>query len=93
MFGTYKKDFDSYFMLQRREDLENRNRYVNEPSRSAFLVTVKEFISGRYSSTKGVKGSFSGILYNEDDQLDSLIIEKGEFTFGFIGVGYDSYCD
>lgn len=91
--GTYKEDFDSYFMFQTREDLENHNRYVNDPERSDFAVTVQEFIPGRYSSTKGIKGSFSGILYNEADPLDSLVIENGEFTFGFIGVGYDGHCD
>ncbi len=91
--GTYKEDFDSYFMFQTREDLENHNRYVNDPGRSAFVVIVKEFIPGRYSSTKGIKGSFSGILYNEVDLLDSLIIEKGEFTFAFVGAGYDNHCD
>ena len=80
--GTYKEDFDSYLMFQMQKP--NFRRYVNDPARSPFVVNVQEFIPIKGSPTKGIKGSFSGILYNEKDPSDSLIIEKGTFVFNVV---------
>jgi hypothetical protein len=73
--GTYKEDFDSYLMFQMQKP--NFQRYVNDPARSPFVINVQEIIPIKGSPTKGIKGSFSGILYNENNPSDSLIIEKG----------------
>ncbi len=91
--GTYKEDFDSYFMFQIRPTMDNYSRYVNDPTRGDFVVHVHEFLPARLIPSKGLRGSFYGILYNEDNPLDSLIIENGEFTFDYIGAGYERHCD
>jgi hypothetical protein len=83
--GTYKEDFDSYLMFQMQKP--NFRRYVNDPARSPFVVNVQEFIPIKGSPTKGIKGSFSGILYNEKDPSDVLVIEKGTFVFGVVNFG------
>jgi hypothetical protein len=91
--GTYKEDFDSYIIFAAQQPTGDAKRFVNDTSKSSFVVNVQELTPGVYSSTKGIKGSFSGILYNEADPSDSLTIEKGEFTFKVVGANYDHHCD
>lgn len=90
--GTYKEDFESYFIFAVQQPAGNAKRYVNDPGRSPFVINVQELIPIKYSSTKGIKGFFSGILYNEADPSDSLTIEKGEFTFNIVNVNNDVHC-
>ena len=88
--GTYKENFDSYiiFVTQRPK----HGRYVNMPSRSPFVVTVTEIPVKKGYVIPGLKGTFSGILYNEQDPSDSLVIEKGEFNFYTMGARSDLHC-
>ena len=90
--GTYKEDFESYFIFAVQQPAGNAKRYVNDPGRSPFVINVQELIPIKYSPTKGIKGSFSGILYNEADPSDSLTIENGKFTFNIVNVNYDRHC-
>jgi hypothetical protein len=88
--GTYKENFDSYiiFVTQRPKHA----RYVNMPSRWPFVVNVTAITNWKKLVIPGIKGSFSGVLYNEADPSDSLVIEKGEFNFYTMGARSDLHC-
>ena len=88
--GTYKEDFDSHIMFQMQRPTGGLKRYVNNPTRRPFVVYVQELLPIKDSPTKGVRGSFAGVLYNESNQSDSLVIEKGNFTFAL--VNYPDNC-
>nr|WKN40366.1 DUF5025 domain-containing protein [Tunicatimonas sp. TK19036] len=75
--GSYENDFDSYFLFVVRESAEDSKRYINNPAKESFSFHVKEFFPTEYSDSRGFKGSFSGVLYNEDDPKDSLVISQG----------------
>ncbi len=88
--GSYKEDFDSYIIFQIQQPTGNPKRYVNDHFRSPFIIQVNEIFQPEGSAIPGIKGSFSGTLYNEDDLLDSLVIENGDFTFKYLG---NNHCD
>ena len=73
--GTYKEDFDSsYIIFVVQQPTGNSKRYVNDPQRSPFIFNVEKFFPRKNAISTGIKGSFSGILYNEADPSDSLTI-------------------
>lgn len=89
--GTYREDFDSYIMFQIQQPAGGLKRYVNNLARRPFVVYVQEFIAPvKGTSSNGLKGSFAGVIYNEVNPSDSLVIEKGDFTFGI--VNYPDNC-
>jgi hypothetical protein len=90
--GTYKEDFDSYIMFQIQRPQGNVSRYVNDPDKSPFTVTVDEITFLEWATIPGAKGSFSGIIYNEADPSDSLTIEKGKFAFDIMGGDFKHHC-
>lgn len=90
--GSYKEDFDSYIIFAVQQSTGNVKRYVNDPGRSPFVINVQELFPTKYSTSKGIAGSFSGILYNEADPSDFLTIEKGEFAFNILGANYSHHC-
>jgi Domain of unknown function (DUF5025) len=91
--GTYKEDFDSYVVFYAKQSPNNYKKYVNDPRRKPFTVDVGEIIPIKeFVAAKGIKGTFSGVLYNEADPSDSLRIDMGEFTFNIVNVGSDKQC-
>jgi len=88
--GSYKEFFGSYIIFTVKQSTGNYKRYVNDHFRSPFIIQVNEIPLKEWSSIPGIKGSFSGTLYNEDDSLDSLVIEQGEFTLKYPG---KDHCD
>lgn len=90
--GTYKEDFDSYFLFVVQQPAGNATFYVNDPSRSPFIVNVAEIPTRKLATIPGIKGFFSGILYNEADPSDSLIIEKGKFAFDTMSASDKYHC-
>ena len=91
--GSYKKDlFDSYIIFQTRKSTGDVKRYINDPKRKAFTVTIEAFLPVKGLSYKGIKGTFEGVVYNEDTPSDSLIIDKGNFTFGIVNGGFEQQC-
>ena len=90
--GTHKSHFDSYVVFSQQQTMGGYNLYVNNPARKPFVVDIDEFLPINGSSTKGMKGTFSGVLYNEDNPADSLVISEGRFTFGIVNAGYDRQC-
>jgi len=90
--GTYKKDFDSYFIFQMRQPAGEVKRYTNIPQRYPFVVNVEAITTKKAYTIPGIKGTFAGVVYNEDNPLDSLVIEKGKFSFDVLSAQYDYHC-
>lgn len=80
--GSYKNDFTSHFLFsQKMSGTDKRKRYINDPSRKPFVVQVEAIYRDYSKVIPGIRGSFSGALYNEDNPKDSLVITKGKFDF------------
>ena len=80
--GSRKQEFTSNFMFGLKQpSTGKRKRYINDPSRKPFIVNVKAIYRDHSKVIPGIEGSFSGVLYNEENPSDSLIITKGEFMF------------
>lgn len=90
--GTYKKDFGSSFLFVVQPPTGKSKSYVNDPSRSTFVVNITAITYWKQLSIPGIKGSFSGVLYNEEEPSDSLIIEKGAFNFHSLTSSYNYHC-
>lgn len=80
----YSSDFESYvaFFDSRNETIESPSKkYLNKKDDVSFVVEIEEFYPIKNSDLVGIKGSFGGILYNQNDEADSLIINDGKFVF------------
>ena len=82
--GSYENDFDSYFLFVTQQPDGVGKRYVNSPIRNRFQVHVKELDPIEGSTSRSFNGSFEGVLYNEKDSNDSLVISRGQFRFGSV---------
>lgn len=90
--ATYKEDFSSFALFVMNLPDGDSRRYVNEVNGNSFVVEIDEFIPIEGFSLPGIKGSFYGTLYNEDNPLDSLVLEEGDFTFGKINWNNFNQC-
>lgn len=54
--------------------------YQNSLTRSTSKVMIEKMLPREGSSLVGIKGSFSGILYNINNQNDSIIIKDCQCT-------------
>lgn len=77
--GTHK-GWQSYSRLA-VNDSKGKRLYYNKENGHSFRVDITEFFSSESSSIVGIRGSFSGILFNENNPLDSIQIENGQFVF------------
>ena len=73
------KDYFNYILFITNEG--NQKLYINKKNQVSFVVNIDEFITTKSLGFTGIKGSFRGVLYNEDNPLDSLVIENGKFKF------------
>jgi len=83
--GTYFingefRNFESYSRLTINE-IAGKKRYQNKKDGSSFKVEVTEIFPNMESNIKGIKGTFSGFLFNLDNVKDSIKIERGSFIF------------
>ena len=78
--GSYKTDFAAYVLFRINKPDGTSIRYVND-DKGSFTVVVSDFLPSTSPFRPGIKGSFSGTLYNETNPLDSLVIQKGSFSF------------
>ncbi|MBC7923228.1 MAG: DUF5025 domain-containing protein [Ferruginibacter sp.] len=78
--GSYKEHFSAYALFVVNKPDGTNSRYINNTNKGAFTVEVSEFTSLPGSWFNGIKGSFYGTLYNENNPLDSLTLQQGEFT-------------
>lgn len=87
--GTYSisgryDPFTSYARFIRNESDNKQIIYENSTTKMNSVVRIEEMVPVKYSFTKGIRGSFSGVLYNIDNPKDSIVIKNCEFTFGKI---------
>ena len=82
-------DFTSYARFI-KNDSGNQTIYENSANKLNSSATIEEIISIEGSGFTGIKGSFSGILYNINNQNDSIIIDKCNFTFN--KVNWANFC-
>ncbi|EMR01065.1 hypothetical protein ADICEAN_03813 [Cesiribacter andamanensis AMV16] len=90
--GSYKSDFDSYAIFIDRtagDAPESGKRYVNKTVENSFYVQVEEILPREGVSPNGIRGTFYGTLYNEEDPSDYILIQKGEFTFQILDFGWN----
>lgn len=90
--GTYKEDFDSYVIFQMQQADGEPRRYINMPKRYPFVVNVDEIAPKKGYTIPGTKGTFAGVLYNEADPSDSLVIKRGKFAFDVLTAGFQYHC-
>jgi hypothetical protein len=73
-------DFTSYAMFIFNES-GNQKIYENSDTKISSVVKIEEFIPIEGSILEGIRGTFSGILYNRVNPNDSIIIDNCNFTF------------
>jgi hypothetical protein len=76
-------DFTSYARFIKNES-GNQKIYENSVTKTTSIVRIDEMLPKEGSCLVGIKGTFSGILYNVNNQNDSIIIEDCKFTFNKI---------
>ena len=78
-FGT----FNSYAWFIINES-GSQKIYENSKKENECIVTIEKLITNNGSILKGIEGSFSGILYNNADPSDFIVIDSCKFTFSKI---------
>lgn len=73
-------DFNSYAMFVINQS-GSQKIYENSVSKITSVVRIEEMFPIHGSILTGIKGSFSGILYNIIDSNDSIVIDDCKFTF------------
>ena len=74
------KDFSNYARFT-INDINGKRIYQNKENGSEFNVSVNQLFPKKNSDLVGIAGSFSGVLYNINNPVDSIIINQGEFIF------------
>jgi hypothetical protein len=78
--GFYQENFSSYAIFARKNADGTSTRYINKTNSEGFSVIIDEFLTLKGSHVTGIKGTFYGTLYNENNPSDSITIQQGEFT-------------
>jgi len=73
-------DFKSYVRFVKNES-GNQRIYGNNTIHASSIVQIEELIPKNGSALIGIKGSFSGILYNRNNPKDSIVIDNCIFSF------------
>ncbi|MEN8139301.1 MAG: DUF5025 domain-containing protein [Bacteroidota bacterium] len=68
----------AYFIIN---ESGNQKVYENSVTKITSVVTIEEIIPIDFSELIGIRGSFSGILYNKVNPNDSIVIDNCKFTF------------
>ena len=76
---TYR-EYHNYATLLVYEGSQ-RKKYVSQIKRVPFTFTVDKFLAKRSPVFQGIEGTFGGVLYNEENPLDSLLIDRGIYRF------------
>ncbi|RYD86338.1 MAG: DUF5025 domain-containing protein [Sphingobacteriales bacterium] len=79
--GSYWESFSSHAVFRATKPDGSRVSYVNKRGSNTFKLVIDQFTPRPNTMLRGVKGSFSGTLYNEKDPLDSMDIKRGDFVF------------
>ncbi len=82
ILGTYKQEFTSYVAFNVNKPGQPTKHYVNRTDKPNFTIRVEELYRIENAHLKGINGTFQGVLYNEQDLSDSLVVEQGKFSFG-----------
>jgi len=82
--GTYAisdpfGDFKSFARFVKNES-GNKRIYDNSTTIASSVVKIDELFPTKSSALIGIKGSFSGILYNRDNPKDSIVIDNCIFN-------------
>jgi hypothetical protein len=79
--GSYRQEFTSYAVFNLNSPGSAPKRYVNRAEDASFVVTVREVLEPLPGGViNGIRGSFTGTLYNEVDPRDSVTITRGAFV-------------
>lgn len=81
LLGHHHEPHDSYAVFSVKKSDGTYSQYINKKNNTSFVVEVTDLIPISGSSATGIKGTFRGTLYNENNLLDSLTFSKGDFTF------------
>jgi GR25 family glycosyltransferase involved in LPS biosynthesis len=74
------KDFSNYARLTIND--ENGKRvYQNMENDTSFKVEITRLHPNPNSSVVGIEGQFSGILHNQTNSNDSIVVSNGQFLF------------
>ncbi len=73
-------DFKSYARFIKNEP-GNQKTYHNSITKETCVVRIDEMIPVAGFSYIGIRGTFSGILFNIDNANDSIVIDNLKFTF------------
>jgi len=78
--GSFLQNFESYatFVIN---DGGGKTVYQNKKNGNSFHVEIIELFHSQLTSVVGIQGAFSGVVYNIDNPLDSIVIDKGDFLF------------
>lgn len=73
-------DFNNYIRFTINDE-NGQKVYQNSITEGSFFVEIKEFYSREASEIIGIRGAFSGTIYNINNAIDSLEIKNAAFTF------------
>jgi len=85
-------DFNSYAMFVINES-GNQKIYQNSATKISSEIIIEEMLPIDGSILTGIRGSFSGILYNNVNPNDSIVIDNCKFTFKKINWANFCQCD
>jgi ferredoxin len=83
--NSYYEDFASHIVLLKRYGSNNGDfkAYVAHPSKKPFEVEITRYQYPEGSIVPYVGGKLNGVLYNEKNLQDSIVIKSGKFEVRF----------
>lgn len=85
-------DFTSYARFIKYEPNGNLKIYDNSKNNTSSQVTIDELLPEKGLTLVGIKGSYTGTLYNDENQNDSIVITECKFIFNRINRGDFGQC-
>ena len=82
-------DFKSYARFVKNES-GNKRIYDNSTTNVSSMVKIEELMPTKGSALIGIKGSFSGILYNRVNPKDSIVIDN--CIFSLKKLNWNNFC-
>jgi hypothetical protein len=86
--GSRRGDFESFATFRGLRPDGTYASYTNDAKRKPMVVLIERIIPTELISS-GIEGTFAGVLYNEADLRDSVIVENGRFSFAAPQTSYE----
>ncbi len=92
----YRVHFENFISFQIRKDKNGNEKqaiYSVDSTKNIFDFYVDKIIPVESIANQGIQGHFEGVLYNEENPIDSIVITNGKYKFERLNWTDNCHCE